>query len=83
MKVTLTVNGENHELDVEPRDRYGRLLAYVYRANDGLFVNLDVIRHGYARQLTIAPNTAHVGDFTSAVRAAQHDHIGLWAACTG
>ena len=26
-------------LDVEPRDRYGRLLAYVYRAGDGLFVN--------------------------------------------
>ena len=71
------------ERDSEARDVYGRLLAYVYRADDGLFVNLDIIRRGYARQLTIAPNTAHVADFTAAVQAAQRDHIGLWAACTG
>jgi micrococcal nuclease len=71
------------ERDAEARDVYGRLLAYVYRAADGLFVNLDVIRHGYARQLTIAPNTAHEADFTSAVEAAQRGHIGLWGACTG
>jgi micrococcal nuclease len=71
------------ERDAEARDKYGRLLAYVYRADDGLFVNVDIIRHGYARQLTIAPNTAHEPDFTAAVGAAQRDHIGLWAACTG
>jgi micrococcal nuclease len=71
------------ERDAEARDVYGRLLAYVYRAADGLFVNLDVIRHGYARQLTIAPNTAHEADFTAAVQAAQRSRIGLWAACTG
>jgi micrococcal nuclease len=71
------------ERDTEARDVYGRLLAYVYRADDGLFVNLDVIRRGYARQLTISPNTAHEADFTAAVRAAQRAHIGLWAACSG
>jgi micrococcal nuclease len=71
------------ERDAEARDKYGRLLAYVYRADDGLFVNVDIIRHGYARQLSIAPNTAHEPDFTTAVRAAQRDHIGLWAVCTG
>src|SRR5262245_18454835 len=32
--------------DVEPRDRYGCLLAYVQRAVDGLFVNLDQVRSG-------------------------------------
>jgi micrococcal nuclease len=28
--------------DAEERDRYGRLLAYVYRARDGLFVNASL-----------------------------------------
>ena len=34
--------------DAEARDRYGRLLAYVYRAGDGLFVNAALVRGGYA-----------------------------------
>src|SRR3954467_8163583 len=34
--------------DVEQRDRYKRLLAYVYRASDNLFVNLALVREGYA-----------------------------------
>src|SRR2546421_6708050 len=36
------------ETDAERRDRYGRDLAYVYRARDGLFVNLVLVREGYA-----------------------------------
>ncbi len=36
------------ERDAEERDAYGRLLAYVYRLGDGLFVNLDLARGGYA-----------------------------------
>jgi micrococcal nuclease len=38
-------------LDVEARDRFGRLLAYVYRAGDGLFVNAALVRGGFARTL--------------------------------
>ena len=34
--------------DVEARDRYGRLLAYVYRDRDGLFVDLAMVTDGYA-----------------------------------
>src|SRR5688572_18590708 len=34
--------------DLEARDDYGRLLAYVYRAPDGLFVNLDLVEKGFA-----------------------------------
>ena len=30
----------------ESRDRYGRLLAYVFRAPDGMFVNLEIVRQG-------------------------------------
>src|SRR4051794_23335878 len=49
--------------DVEPRDRYGRLLAYVYRATDGLFVNLSLARDGFAVVDTLPPNVSHVEEF--------------------
>ena len=71
------------ERDVEARDKYGRLLAYVYLAGDGTFVNLAIIRGGYARLLTIPPNVAHATDFVAAARAAENENIGLWAGCTG
>ena len=55
-------------LDAEQRDRYGRLLAYVYRARDGLFVNAELVRGGYAVPLTIPPNVAHADEFRRAGR---------------
>src|SRR2546423_5036043 len=46
------------ERDVEARDRYGRLLAYVYRSRDGLFVNLALAPDGHAPPPTIPPHPA-------------------------
>ena len=69
--------------DVEARDRYGRLLAYVYRASDGLFVNLAMARDGYAVALTIPPNVAHATEFVAAAGDARRANRGLWAACGG
>lgn len=69
--------------DAEPRDRYGRLLAYVYRASDGLFVNLAMARDGYAVALTIPPNVAHADEFVAAAAAARRANRGLWSACGG
>jgi len=54
------------ERDAEPRDVYGRLLGYVYRAEDGLFVNLTLVAGGYAEPLSIEPNTAHRSEFVEA-----------------
>jgi micrococcal nuclease len=71
------------ERDVEPRDKYQRVLAYVYRADDGLFVNLDIIGRGFARLLTIPPNVAHVDDFVAAARTARQSRLGLWTGCSG
>jgi micrococcal nuclease len=71
------------ERDVESRDKYGRLLAYVYRADDGMFVNLDIIGAGYARLLTISPNVAHTDEFVSAAGAARRSNLGLWGGCSG
>jgi micrococcal nuclease len=67
--------------DAERRDRYGRLLAYVYRARDGLFVNAALVRGGYATTLRIAPNTAHAGQFAALERHARERRRGLWRAC--
>jgi micrococcal nuclease len=67
--------------DVEQRDRYGRLLAYVYREPDGAFVNARLVRDGYARTLTIAPNVAHAHELADLARAARRAHRGLWSAC--
>lgn len=71
------------ERDVEARDDYDRLLAYVYRADDGLFVNLEIVARGYANLLTFPPNTAHVDDFVAAARAAEAGDLGLWGGCSG
>jgi micrococcal nuclease len=68
--------------DREERDRYGRLLAYVYRADDGLFVNAALVRGGYARTLTIAPNTAHEAEFAALAAQARSAGRGLWSRCS-
>ncbi|HUR76635.1 MAG TPA: thermonuclease family protein [Acidimicrobiales bacterium] len=67
--------------DVEPRDRYGRLLAYLYRVEDELFVNLALARDGYADVLTYPPNVAHSADFVAAVAEARVHDRGLWSQC--
>ena len=69
--------------DVVGRDDYDRLLAYVFRRDDDLFVNEAIIAGGYARPLSIDPNTAHRDRFVAAATAAEASDLGLWAACGG
>jgi micrococcal nuclease len=69
--------------DVERTDRYGRTLAYVYRAADGLFVNLEMVRDGFAVTATYPPNVAHAEEFLPAEREARSNNRGLWGACGG
>jgi micrococcal nuclease len=71
------------ERDTVNRDDYGRLLGYVFRADDGIFVNYEIVRQGFAQPLTIEPNTTHAALFVDASRAAERDDIGLWSACAG
>ena len=89
-------SAENHRLvegrtvrlvfDRERRDAYGRLLAYVYTRAPGdgeksRFVNAALVRHGYARTLTIAPNTAHASALRHLQARAGRAGRGLWGAC--
>ena len=67
--------------DVEARDRYDRLLAYLHRSSDGLFVNLEIAAQGYAEALVIEPNTTHASAFYAAASVARNQGLGLWGHC--
>lgn len=71
------------ERDLETRDRYGRLLAYVHRFDDDLFVNRWMVEHGFANAVFYEPNTTFEADFTALENGAQADAIGLWGSCDG
>ena len=69
--------------DVEARDQFDRLLAYVVRSSDQLFVNLDLLEQGYAGVLIYEPNSFYRDLFESAEDAAFADDVGLWGVCGG
>jgi len=66
--------------DVSEKDKYGRLLRYVYLA-DGTFVNLKLVQDGYAYADTFPPDVAHADDFVKAQRQAREAKLGLWEKC--
>ena len=70
------------EPDVQTRDRYGRLLAYVWvQGPDGVevMVNAELVRLGYAAVLTVPPNVRHAELFRKLAAEARAQHRGLWA----
>jgi micrococcal nuclease len=66
------------ELDVRARDRYGRLLAYVWVGDT--MVNAELLRLGYAQVMTVPPNVRHQDLFLKLQREARDSHRGLWLA---
>lgn len=69
--------------DQELHDRYDRLLAYVYRASDGLFVNRYLVLDGYAGTMHFEPNTEHRAVLDEAQADARAAGRGIWADCGG
>jgi micrococcal nuclease len=65
------------EFDVQIRDKYGRLLAYVY-LSDGRMLNEEILKAGYAQLLTYPPNIKYVDRFLKAYREARENNRGLW-----
>lgn len=65
------------EYDVERRDRYGRILAYVY-LDDGTFVNAKIVSEGYGQVMTVPPNVKYADTFLRLEREAQSARRGLW-----
>jgi micrococcal nuclease len=64
--------------DVQERDRYGRILAYVYLP-DGTFVNAALVERGFAQVMTVPPNVRHAERFLALEREARREERGLWA----
>jgi micrococcal nuclease len=66
------------ELDVQERDRYGRVLAYLYTPA-GVFVNEALAREGVAVVSVHPPNVRHVERIRQAVAAARAEGRGFWS----
>jgi micrococcal nuclease len=64
------------ELDVRSRDRYGRLLAYVWVGET--MINAELVRLGYAQVMTVPPNVRHQALFLKLQRDARDAGRGLW-----
>lgn len=94
------------ETDVQARDRYGRLLGYLFvdapnpirgnrpgsagpgssgdsRAIRGVFVNLEMVRQGYAMLYTSPPNVAHAEELLAAQREARAAGRNIWSPWDG
>ncbi len=69
------------ERDVEARDRFDRLLAYVFRTADDLLVNLVLVQEGYAEARRFEPNVARQAELDRAEDEAKAARRGLWPVC--
>ncbi len=69
--------------DTELRDIYDRLLGYVVRSGDGLFVNLELVVSGHAAKLNFPPNDTYAVAMARAEAQARSAGLGLWGACGG
>ncbi len=67
-------------MDVSERDRYKRLLRYIYLL-DGTFVNAALVQQGYATAATFPPDVLFSTYFTTLEREARSAGVGLWGAC--
>lgn len=64
------------EFDVQRRDRFGRLLAYVWAGD--VFVNRRLVLDGYAQVATFPPNVRYEAELLDAQRKAREAKVGLW-----
>lgn len=67
------------EFDVRKKDKYGRLLAYVYV--DGKMLNEELLRQGYAMLKIYPPNVKHTKLLVAAQKDAMLNKRGIWTGC--
>ncbi len=65
--------------DITDRDKYGRLLRYVWV--DDVFINLELIQQGFAYSYSYPPNIKYQDMFLSAQQEAREIKRGLWGVC--
>lgn len=67
------------EKDISNKDKYGRLLRYVYL--DGTLINEILISQGFAKTDLVPPDTKYASIFKQAQQEARQDNRGLWKEC--
>jgi len=67
--------------DVSHYDLHGRWLAFIYLA-DGTFVNLELVKEGFAFSYPYPPDITKADEFAAAEAEAEKEGIGLWAKCS-
>jgi len=67
------------EKDITDKDKYGRLLRYVHL--DNLFINLELVKQGFATSYTYPPDVKYQSEILQAEKEAREANRGLWAAC--
>lgn len=81
VKDLITEHDENRpvrlELGVEERDKYGRLLGYIW-FEDGTMLNKEIIRAGYGPAMVIPPNSKYYRRFKQLEREAKAKKRGIW-----
>ncbi len=72
------------EKDVTERDKYQRLLRYVYVSGESgneIFVNLELVKQGFAHSYTYPPDVKYQDLFIAAEKEAREAGRGLWVGC--
>jgi len=64
------------EQDITDTDKYGRFLRYVFAGD--LFVNLEMVKRGFANIFSVAPDIKYADQFLKAQRYAMENNLGLW-----
>jgi micrococcal nuclease len=77
------LKGQRVRLEIQTvptsRDRYGRLLAFIFRQSDNLLVNKEIVRQGYGHAYTKYPfDSVRMEEFRAAEREARQNKRGLW-----
>lgn len=67
------------ESDIRDKDYFGRLLRYVYV--DGMMVNLELVKQGYAVAISYPPDVKYQPQLQTAQTFAQTNQLGLWLTC--
>lgn len=68
------------EKDITDRDKYNRLLRYVWL--DDVLINQELVAQGFAKSYSYPPDIKYQDKFVAAEKKAREDKLGLWTACT-
>lgn len=68
------------EKDITDRDKYNRLLRYIYVGDT--FINLELVKQGFAYSYSYPPDIKYQDQFVKAQQEAREASMGLWNACS-